>query len=574
MQCDNAFLEDCTAIARNFLQTAVVVDDRAFLHHAEREVGTLLEPRRGVRTLPGQQQTAPMPVEQRQDLDAKVLIDAFAEAGLVCAVLRPQFMRDQTSSSAAPEKMATVKSRARHATHRADIVVIDWRLSADEPEVGTKALELIHSILTDDAAVDTRAADGCPRLRLIAVYTGEPDLEGIARKAEQFLKDKKHNSVTRNGFVVSTGRVRIPVFAKAGVDRQPGEKERQLGEQDVPERLIREFAETNQGLLANVALASLGALRDNTHRVLGRFSAELDPAYVAHRALLVPPEEAEFHPIPLLAAEFESILTDAQVSGHVSGKGIKGWLAAQRSCGLNLDGKFGDMTADQVEEALLVLIEKGLGDRAQSADFPDWRGFLDTIREERDKTALSRITDALTPAGIDGSARDKELALLMSVRSPYGERKPQLTLGTILRFKEKKKQKYLLCIQPRCDSAHVEGCRTFPFLRLEDVGGSDLFELVVKDRGDLRSLRVNLKPHRVKQFNFRPAQGNDTIRAEKKGSGWVFNSTDGPELHWVGDLRREQAQRILNRFASEFSRVGLTESEWLRRMAKTTREAD
>ena len=38
------------------------------------------------------------------------------------------------------------------------------------------------------------------------------------------------------------------------------------------------------------------------------------------------------------------------------------------------------------------------------------------------------------------------------------------------------------------------------------------------------------------------------------------------EVRWIADLKTDFAHRVANMFAAEVSRVGLTESEWLRRM--------
>jgi hypothetical protein len=44
-----------------------------------------------------------------------------------------------------------------------------------------------------------------------------------------------------------------------------------------------------------------------------------------------------------------------------------------------------------------------------------------------------------------------------------------------------------------------------------------------------------------------------------------FTSVDGIEFEWLCDLKSNHAQRIVNDFSAYLSRVGLDESEWLRR---------
>jgi hypothetical protein len=57
------------------------------------------------------------------------------------------------------------------------------------------------------------------------------------------------------------------------------------------------------------------------------------------------------------------------------------------------------------------------------------------------------------------------------------------------------------------------------------------------------------------------------VRGNFLADGIYFTAKNGTHYKWIGDLRFEQAQRIANKYAAELSRVGLNESEWLRRWA-------
>ncbi len=57
------------------------------------------------------------------------------------------------------------------------------------------------------------------------------------------------------------------------------------------------------------------------------------------------------------------------------------------------------------------------------------------------------------------------------------------------------------------------------------------------------------------------------IRAKEENGTFVFDTTDKKRFEWVSELKSEHAQRIANNFAAKLSRVGLDESEWLRRGA-------
>jgi hypothetical protein len=44
--------------------------------------------------------------------------------------------------------------------------------------------------------------------------------------------------------------------------------------------------------------------------------------------------------------------------------------------------------------------------------------------------------------------------------------------------------------------------------------------------------------------------------------------SDGKQYKWIAQLKPEHAQRAAENFSSNLSRIGLTESEWLRLMSK------
>jgi hypothetical protein len=93
--------------------------------------------------------------------------------------------------------------------------------------------------------------------------------------------------------------------------------------------------------------------------------------------------------------------------------------------------------------------------------------------------------------------------------------------------------------------------------------------------GEFVRLKLIVKPSRCCMVSFTPPVTGDphVIRAVDRGDGFVFES-DGSvptyrrRFRWIADLKYEQAQRDISGFASYISRVGLDESEWLRRSAK------
>ena len=69
---------------------------------------------------------------------------------------------------------------------------------------------------------------------------------------------------------------------------------------------MNEFVEMTKGILSNVALEGLAALRDDVPRVLAKFDSSLDSAYLGHRILLPNPADAEDHVVEALEVWPES----------------------------------------------------------------------------------------------------------------------------------------------------------------------------------------------------------------------------------------------------------------------------
>ena len=60
------------------------------------------------------------------------------------------------------------------------------------------------------------------------------------------------------------------------------------------------------------------------------------------------------------------------------------------------------------------------------------------------------------------------------------------------------------------------------------------------------------------------------VQAFKTGGKFIFNeekSEEKKELEWIAQLKPSHAQRIANDIGASLSRVGVLESEWLRRKA-------
>ena len=543
-------------VAKRFLQTVVVVDDRASLSgDIVSPAPTVLanRPGRGSSTggVTSENRERPIITSSLHDLNAKKLTDAFAECGLVCAVLKPEMDEDFVE-------------KTDHVTQRADIVVLDWKI---HESYGDKTIEAIKKIIS----TDSKSKD---HLRLISIYTGEKDLLGISEKIKTSLAGEVDIEESEGGFVLIGGPVKIVILAKEGTATLDTSRIVTVG--NLPDRLISEFSKTTMGLLSNATLESLAAIRSNTHRLLKKFNTDLDAAYLSHRALSFPAEEAQFHHLPLVVSEIQDILEGRNISDLLSPDNINSWLSLKVSEGLSLHKKMRISGKENALKAMSALIVDGVVSEKISEGHKSWTKMLSPIKSEESNSSLSLITEIL---GLKDAAfareSDQNLAQLMSIRSRYESPPPMLTLGTIIaEDRSDGKSSYFFCVQPVCDSVRLSKSsgREFPFLRMQER--TDLkksLTVVVPGKGNVVELRLSLRPHESLKIKFKPSLSYGDIRSRDNGGIWEFKSSgsESKTYRWVADLKPAHAQRIANDFARELSRVGLTESEWIRRQSKS-----
>lgn len=468
------------------------------------------------------------------DLDAKKVTDGFAKQGLVCAVLRPD----------AGEPLALAGTRA---VTRADIVVSDWVLHNDN---GNATLGFISSILAADK----------DRLRLIAIYTGQNNLRAIAHRLAELLGGTPHEgTMTRpDEFTVSRGPIRMAVFAKSKTripTEDPAGTARVTTSEALPDRLVGEFAEMTSGLVSHVTVASLAALRRNTQRILRRLSPSLDAAYLWHRATQVHPLDAQEHLRSIVVEELAAVLVDEAVDARADIKAITAWLTANVSAD-DYKARFG-LTADPTRQDAIDLLTTGAGGKGKEAI----RAKFSTLNDKAHK----KTHQCFAQSAPDNTLANEEFAMLLSLRSHYQLPTPILTLGTLLRSGAETPT-YWICVQPACDSVRLSEMTSFPLLPLTVATAGEAFHVVVKPSNVFVRLRLKSKPLNLRMEQFNP---NDTARgtaaASRDDQGWFFQAGAGARYDWLAELKPQHALRIVNKLTGQLGRVGLVESEWLRR---------
>jgi hypothetical protein len=470
------------------------------------------------------------PASKSHQLDAKVLIDSFAANGQVCAVIAPAKGEDLIQSVVI-------------SAENSDVVVLDWQIGGDN---GQTAIQVINRIIECD-----KKNGG--RLRLIVVYTGEPQLQSCFDRVKQDVNNLAEQSTDR--FVLGNQTMRI-VFIK----KTDGTKVETVAvsQKDLPARIVAEFAEFVGGLLPNAVMAAVAAIRERIHVLLRRFSKELDGAYLGHRMLLQKPEDAESFLFDLVGDEIKSLIDIPEICHKVVGLDsvslyVKEFHGEQTTRAFKLRDDSSQDLIGSVEVAHIIeVLEKG---PASIQEAWKWGG----------KSHFYARLYPLFHSSIDIGRRNyARFARLSSFRSEAYDNvfaedfRPMLTLGSVLKDPQ---GQFLLCLQPVCDCVRLKSQRRFLFGEFDE--NSDSFDLVARDEKDDVRLCFAVSPSRLSTIAFDPGS-NTEVHGTKINTGYTFTLGDGKKYSWIGELRRLVAQRFASRFSEEIQRIGLAEFEWQR----------
>ncbi len=536
------FDDQIREIAEDFLQSVVVVDDHALPGAGEpptdlQDVGEEVAP--GGLGITQLKEPAGDKVDTH-DLPAKELIDAFALNGLVCSILDPD---------------DAVGERLKRTAARADLLVIDWWMHGQR---GVRALELISAVLSQDEKSTVR------RLRVIAVYTGQSDLVGVANDIEPILDQAYEGSkLSReaNGLAMQKGPVRIVVLAKEAVTLpEAATRANRVKVEELPTRLAREFALLARGLVSGVGLRALAAVRNDTHRILQNLGSDLDPGYLGHRLALPRPSDAEGHLTEMVTGEIRAVLRAAQIGEAANLDAIDLWLKSDAASA----GQFGALFAfnePMTKQQIARMLRDGLGDESSLDEQHEAvqgrsKGDLKKVRKSG-ATLFCSTEDEATDA-------NGKFASRMMFRTSYRKPARRLQLGTIVT----RKKRFWMCVQPYCDSERLKDDAPvgFPLLPLTLAAERRKVDFLVPWTLDQSWLRLALdrSPSQLELVEFLP-NGDGIIGATKLGHRYFFRSKGGSRYFWVGELKSEFAQKVAGELGHQFSRVGVDEPEILRR---------
>lgn len=547
---NNQFFISSKKIANDFLQSIVFIDDRAYVNNE---------------------------TPNNHDFDAFQITKSFAKSQKVCAVYKPE-------SESEIGDMANLAKKA-------DVVVVDWqiRLKNEDTKSGDTELEeedveyddprgpytkkIIREVLTDHET-------GQDCLKLILVYTGEIDLPGITDEIHKELEEIGISNIIGGLCSVSTENVKILVRAKPSINAEEEETKfkhnpelakRIVKYEELPEFILDEFTKMTSGLLSNFILRSLSILRSNTFRLIRLYNKELDPSFLSHRLLLPNQEDSKEQLIEMLSHSIESLLNYYETGEAASIERIKEWIDSHEfnHSILITKGKEINVNVEFIKTWAEIGFIRACEKAWEEADYGEIDSSIRNKFEDKFKSVY-KIGSTLFQLNNENENIDSMFSILTHHKSNLKQKSktPKISLGTIIKeAKEGQIDKYFLCIQAKCDSVRITNVRRFIFLRLEPVSGEKKFDFVIEDQGTYIRLKLIKDIFELRTIKFMPDSDKQIVIATKRDEQFIFKAFWGEEYLWIADLKDAHAQRVANIFSAQLSRVGLDESEWLRRWA-------
>lgn len=546
----NVFFENSKDVANKFIQSIVFLDDRAYQKN----------------NVNGQNNV--------HDLDAHEISKFFAKEKKICAVYDPETVLDIEDFKSIAEK--------------ADVVILDWFININiEPQEQENAEDDaeeddVRGIYTLDIILNLIKENDAESLKIIVVYTGETNLLEIVESITAL--DNKIQIYADDVCKVSIGNITILVRAKSNnqegednrFDHLQGLKSMVLKYRELPDFILMEFTKKTSGLLSNFALLSLATLRHNTSKILGLYNKELDHAYLEHKASIPNEEDAENLIIEVFKDSIGDLLYYKQLHKKIGKKEVSQWI----------DNRLKN-------EQMSFKKKNGILHNPDST-FPRNKQLLISLIYSEEKDVQKKFIEVFTPLATKGKAEefygylklnnielfinnaqqpDKDriiaaFAKLTHHKNAFLPRgiKPILSLGTVI--KSDKTGKYFICIQQKCDSVRIsnEETRKFLFIPLVKVDG-DKFNFITQDHV---KLKLETKSYSLRTLKFNSTK-DGFVESRKYKEKFYFKqyykTKKDEKFEWVLDLKDLHAQRIVTDYAATLSRVGLDESEWLRKSA-------
>lgn len=559
--------------ALRFLQTVVVVDDHAYTPTEDvAEVATLGDESIDAGHEPVTAPDAPLAPDP-QDFDTEVVVEAFADLGINCAVLAPD-----------PAEYEADMQRIEKLARRSDIIILDWVLNPRDHTGSTPhtadqtSLGFIRKIIQEDRA-------GGGRMRLICIYTGTADAASILDKINVAMVDEIRGGTTTRSdrdHTIDLGSVRVVVLGKERPMKVATIES--ITAKDLPDRAVDEFARfIATGMLREIALDSLSAVRDQSHRLLRRFDGELDPALISHRSTTSPADAEQFARY-LVGSELGTIVLTTNVVTAMKDDRVEDYIEdalAGRTTAYYWKSperlKPSELTVDIAKKALRLGIDQN--DKIKETTttlarkvsrtpllLPGNGDFLRAAANRID-SRFSMLSSLARDPEFEGEGSPPPVMQLGAVISALPLDAPADTSQTFEADDVAEKIRHWICLQPLCDAVRLADSTRFPILPLKQ-GGTNFNYVVAHDGEHITLEHVSLKISEMELVYFAPDPEMKVVRAKWEDNRWVFRSETGGTYIWKGSLRLDKAHKLLQSVVTVAGRIGIDEYEYLRGAAR------
>lgn len=576
---------------REYLRTVILIDDKAFdsdsrggegpsgsstsveiENQPESESSDIEDlssiPAMGAKDSTEETEPPPPPAEPEREettFNPQEVVGGFAAEGVVCGLYRP--MPLQVPLTVESIELGKIVGLCEHC----DVFILDWKFDSNDKESPVPIL-LRKLIEASEVASAPKAIRFCAiytRQDPIGVFSELRDiLDGMYPRALRSRDDQK--------LFLQIKGLSVVVYGKE--PQTAGEH--YVSSDKLASTIINAFTQCYLGILPALALKGVAAVRNNVNRILNQFPCDMDPAIVLHSGLTIKEREISTDVASLLGDEMASVLMDTKPDSD----------------------QIYDMCAEHVHECQDSVFAKTNDAKKDGA-------FSGHFSEANIRQYIEEVFKQRTPFPKDG--RDHELIAFSKLKDSRGELRVRHNLLALLReFVERKtressryafgalsalfcqrtvyaSQKIMrfgtvvcnvaddadrtrgcyLCLMPLCDSIRLDDAimHRFPFWKLDVVDVADeslkAHGLYVKvgDRYSLLCAKGKIR----EQFSlFEFCSANHVVGFDSDNK---IKTADGQlEFEWIAELKSAHIQRMAERISREFSRVGLTESEWLR----------
>lgn len=524
---EKSFVTLSCEIADKFVRDIVFIDEQAYPEKTDNTVEASVH---------------------NNEFDAKSVSDAFLKKGKICAIYAPQTEEDINDCAVSLLK--------------ADVVVLDWNLrlkttseydpmADDESDNRGHYTKQLIKKLVDEAGAD--------KVKLIIVYTGETDLNEITDQIQKHIDIS--SELTKGDCLLCTkmNNIRILVRAKETSQFEHFEhyKSKIVRYDELPTFIVNEFTEITLGLLPNYALSAITAIRDNTSNILGVFSKDIDPAFLGHYISIDDTDEAQNILNEILSCTIKELICEK----HNDLKDqIQKWIDYNFKAPKTITIGSNQHNVDSTKLKQILFSDKEkLKDK------------LAEIKIQLGEDPAKKNASSLFCLGDPSMANHKFAKLIQHKNILFSSMDAhKLTLGTIVRTKKEDADQFLLCIQQACDAARIplEEGRNFLFLPLKkELDSKGDHETLIID--DTNHYFVDNKSYSIEVRHFKPEIDKSPILSKKLLSEeYGFVDTESREYVWIAEIKELLAQRIVDAYTSQLSRVGIDSFEWIRLVGK------